>query len=135
MPDRLEKPQGPDPPNEGFPALPSEKEVTDAIARDILRIHEKAYGRGAKAAHSKLVGDFVIVVLDGLDLLPNEEFLVANGQREAVAQVRTRYQAAIQAPFSAAVERATGRKVIGFQSTTSVDEPAFMCEVFKLEPH
>jgi len=109
-------------------------QVTDAVARDILRIHKEAYGRGAKAAHAAVIGDFVIAVLDGLELLPNEEFMVENGQREAVAEIRSRYQIAIQAPFSAAVERATGRRVIGFQSTTSVDEPAFMCEVFRLEP-
>jgi hypothetical protein len=27
----------------------------------------------------------------------------------------------------------TGRKVVGFASTTSVEEPRFMAEVFKLE--
>ena len=48
-------------------------------------------------------------------------------------EVRTRYQHAIRSSFSAAVERATGRTVIGFASTTSIEEPRFMAEVFKLE--
>jgi uncharacterized protein YbcI len=130
--DRRQDPQDPHPREQGDPALPAGAEVTDAIAHDILKIHEEAYGRGARVAHAELVGDFVIVVLDHLDLLPNEEFLVENGQRDAVAQVRTRYQAAIQAPFRAAVERATGRKVVGFQSTTNVEEPPFMVEIFRL---
>jgi uncharacterized protein YbcI len=132
MADRSDEPQDPHPP-EKEPALPSRKQVTDAIARDILRIHEESYGKGAKVASAAVLDDFVVVVLDGLDLLPNEEFLVESGKREAVAHVRRQYQNAIQAPFRAAVERATGRKVIGFESTTSVDEHRFMVEVFKLE--
>jgi uncharacterized protein YbcI len=79
------------------------------------------------------VGDgWVIVILDQLELLPNEEFLVDNGEHDAVARVRTQYQLAIQAPLRAAVERATGRNVTGFASTTSVDEPRFAAEIFKL---
>ena len=48
-------------------------------------------------------------------------------------EVRTRYQHAIRSSFSAAVERATGRTVVGFASTTSLEEPRFMAEVFRLE--
>ena len=48
-------------------------------------------------------------------------------------QVRTQYQHAIRSSFSAAVERATGRTVVGFASTTSLEEPRFMAEVFRLE--
>lgn len=134
MADQSREPQDPHPRQVGDPELPSGKQVTDAIAHDILRIHEESYGRGARIAHAELVGDFVIVVLDDLDLLPNEEFLVQNGQGEAVTQVRRQYQRVIQAPFRAAVERGTGRKVVGFQSTTNVEEPTFMVEIFKLEP-
>jgi hypothetical protein len=75
----------------------------------------------------------VFVVLDGLELLPNEQFLVENGKQDTVMQVRTHYQHAIRSSFSAAVERATGRTVVGFASTTSVEEPRFMAEVFRLE--
>jgi hypothetical protein len=34
--------------------------------------------------------------------------------------------------WSAAIERATARTVIGFASTTSMDEPSFVAEIFKL---
>ena len=50
-----------------------------------------------------------------------------------MSQVRTRYQHAIRSSLSAAIERATGRRVIGFASTTNVDEPRFVAVVFKLE--
>jgi uncharacterized protein YbcI len=133
MADRADEPQDPHPPRKANPAPPTGEQVTGAIAREIHRIHEESYGNGAERANAVVIGDFVVVVLDGLDLLPNEQFLVDQGDRDAVAQVRHQYQRAIQAPFRAAVERATGRRVVGFESTTSVEEPRFMVEVFKLE--
>jgi uncharacterized protein YbcI len=106
--------------------------MQDEVAREILRIHEESYGKGATQAHAFLGEDYVVVVLDDLELLPNEKFLVEHGKHETVLHVRTQYQHAIQASFRAAVERATGRKVIGFASTTSLDEPRFVAEIFKL---
>jgi uncharacterized protein YbcI len=75
----------------------------------------------------------VVVVLDDLELLPNERFLVENGHTDTVIDVRSRYQHAIQTTFSAAIERATGRTVIGFASATSIEDPRFAAEIFKLE--
>ena len=112
---------------------PSEQEVINEISREILRIHEESYGKGAGKAITFLVENFVTVVLDDPELLPNEKFLIDNGKHDTVMQVRTQYQHAIQASFRAAIERAIGRKVIGFASTTSVDEPRFVAEIFKLE--
>lgn len=134
-PDRSEGGQGPEDPGRPEDARqpPTRNEVRDEVAREILRIYEESYGTGAENAET-LVGDnWVIVVLDGLLLLPNEQFLVDNGQQDTVMEVRTRYQHAIRSSFSAAVERATGRTVVGFASTTSLEEPRFMAEVFRLE--
>jgi uncharacterized protein YbcI len=132
--DRPEESEGPaDPDDVGRRrGPPSEKDVTDEIGREILRIHEESYGKGAGAAHTYMGEHFVIVVLDEPELLPNEKFLVENGKYETVVQVRSQYQHAIQASFRAAIERATGRSVIGFASTTSVDDPVFVAEIFKL---
>jgi uncharacterized protein YbcI len=112
---------------------PSDQEVRDEISREILRIHEESYGKGAGGAHTYMGEDFVIVVLDDLELLPNEKFLIENGEYDTVVQVRSQYQHAIQPSFRAAIERATGRNVVGFASTTSVDEPRFVAEIFRLE--
>jgi uncharacterized protein YbcI len=112
---------------------PTAKQVRDEIAREILRIHTESYGKGASLANAIVGDDWVVVVLDDLELLPNEQFLVDHGKYDAVAHVRSQYQHAIQSSFRAAIERATGRKVVGFASTTSVEEPRFMAEVFKLE--
>ena len=108
-------------------------EVEEEIGREILGILEESYGKGAARAKAFVNDDWAVVVLDDLELLPNEQFMVDRGEHDAVAHVRTMYQRAIQGTFSAAIERATGRRVIGFASATSVEEPRFMAETFKLE--
>jgi uncharacterized protein YbcI len=131
-PDRSEGPEDPGRPEDAREP-PSLQQVRDEIAREILRIYEESYGTGAANAETLVGENWVIVVLDGLELLPNEKFLVENGRQDTVMQVRTQYQHAIRSSFSAAVERATGRTVVGFASTTSIEEPRFMAEVFRLE--
>jgi uncharacterized protein YbcI len=132
---RPESEKGPEDPGrpEDARESPTQKQVHDEIAREVLRIYEESYGTGAERAQTLVSDNWVIVVLDRLELLPNEKFLVDNGKQETVLQVRTQYEHAIRSSFSAAVERATGRTVIGFASTTSVEEPRFMAEVFRLE--
>ena len=134
-PDRSEGGQGPEDPGRPEDARqpPTRGEVRDEVAREILRIYEESYGTGAANAETLVADNWVIVVLEGLQLLPNEQFLVENGQLDTVMEVRTRYQHAIRSSFSAAIERATGRTVVGFASTTSLEEPRFMAEVFRLE--
>jgi len=112
---------------------PTQAEIDEEIGREITNILEESYGRGAESAQAIITDGWVIVLLDGLELLPNEQFLVDRGNGDAVAHVRSQYQMAIQGTFRAAIERATGRRVIGFASTTSVAEPRFMAEIFKLD--
>jgi uncharacterized protein YbcI len=134
-PDQSKGPEGPEDPGRRQDARepPTEQQVRGEVAREILRIHEEAYGKGAARAEALVSEGWVIVVLDGLELLPNEQFLIDNGKENVVLQVRTDYEHAIQSSFSAAIERATGRRVAGFASTTSMHEPRFMAEVFRLE--
>ena len=113
---------------------PTDRQVTEAISEQLLHIHRESYGRGAERAVSHVIEDTLVVLLDGLELLPNEEFLVRNGAEDAVAEMRTKYQKAIEPTFRAAVERATGRRVIGFASHVTLEEPRFALEVFRLEP-
>jgi uncharacterized protein YbcI len=132
-PMRDQGPADPDPPP-GEVAEPTAEEIADEICRDLQAIHIGAYGRAAASAQAHLLDDTVIVLLDGLELLPNEEFLISQGHDELVASVRTQFQQAIGPTFRAAVERATGRRVIGFASHVQVEEPRFMAEIFRLEP-
>lgn len=134
-PDRPEHPRSPEDPGrpEAAREPPSQQQVRDEIAREILRIYEESYGTGAARAETLVSEGWVIVVLDGLQLLPSEQLLIENGKQDTVMQVRSQYEHAIRSTFSAAIERATGRTVIGFASTTSIEEPRFMAEVFRLE--
>jgi uncharacterized protein YbcI len=100
-------------------------------ADDILQIHLETHGVGAKEARADFFGDSTLVVfLDGLELLPNEEFLISQGETEAVMNARSRYQEAIADRFIAAVERATGRSVESFSSLTNLDGRRFAAEIF-----
>jgi uncharacterized protein YbcI len=132
-PGRQQGPADPDPPREEV-AGPSAEAVADEICRDLLAIHSESYGRTADSAKAYVLDDTVIVLLDGLELLPNEEFLISEGQEDAVTTIRTQYEKSIAPTFRAAVERATGRRVIGFASHIQVEEPRFMAEFFRLEP-
>lgn len=107
--------------------------VEQDIARQLLRIHEESYGASAATAHALVGEDAVVVFLDGLELQRSEEFLVGAGEGQAVIDVRGRYQQAIETTFRAAVERATGRRVISFVSATKLD-PNYVVEIFRLEP-
>lgn len=105
--------------------------VEHELAAELLRIHEETYGKGAATTRVHYLQDTVICLLDKLELLPNEQFLVNAGHGAGVVDVRTQYQQAIQPTFSAAVERVTGRRVISFVSATKLD-PHWSVEIFRL---
>lgn len=132
QPHQSEGPEDPSGPDERR-SPPSAEDVTDEISREILRIHEESYGKGAGQVHAFVSDSFVVVVLDDVELLPNEQVLIDHGKHETVIHVRSQYQQAIQASFRAAIERATGRTVVAFGSTTSMEEPRFVAEIFRLE--
>jgi uncharacterized protein YbcI len=136
MPGPPKHPPGPlDPsPEPGEVSAPTDEQVADEICRDLMEIHRESYGRPVASAQAHVLDDTVIVLLDGLQLLPNEVFLIDHGRGEVVENVRSQYQKAIEPTFRAAVERATGRRVIGFTSHVHMEEPRFMTEIFRLEP-
>jgi uncharacterized protein YbcI len=134
-PRRYEGPADPFEPERKAAERPTERQVAEAIAEQLLRIHRESYGRGAQRALTHVIDDTLVVLLDGLELLPNEEFLVQNGQGDAVTHLRSMYQKAIEPTFRAAVERATGRRVIAFASHITLEEPRFALEIFRLKPH
>jgi uncharacterized protein YbcI len=131
-----EHPRGPaDPsPQRGEVTAPTDQQVADEICRELLAIHADSYGSPAGGAEAHVLDNTVVVLLHGLDLLPGEEFLIQEGQGQAVSNVHIQYQKAIEPTFRAAVERATGRRVLGFASQIQVEEPRFMTEIFRLEP-
>jgi len=108
--------------------------VESEIAREILAIHVESYGHGAANVRAHVLDDTVVVLLDGLELEPGEELLIAEGDADAVIAMRKEFQQAIAATFSAVIERSTGRRVNAFASQQQVSEPRFAAEIFRLAP-
>jgi uncharacterized protein YbcI len=107
--------------------------IAEELGRELLEIHIGAYGTSADSVRVHLLGDDVIVFLDGLKLQRNEEFLIEKGREDLVLATRHAFQQSIESTFRAAVERATGRTVTAFLSTTHLD-PDFSIEAFRLAP-
>jgi uncharacterized protein YbcI len=105
-----------------------EAEVSEQLATELLRLHSESYGKGAGASRVYMNDDLVVCLLDDVELLPNEQFLIENGHGDGVVDVRGRYQSAIEATFRAAVERITGRRVVSFASVTKLN-PTYVVEL------
>jgi uncharacterized protein YbcI len=113
---------------------PDAEAIAAELRDEIAAIHRDSYGKGAVEVKAHLLDNVIIVILEGLELLPNEEFMIEQGQADAVGELRRQFQLAIEPTFRAAAERATGRRVVGFVSHTHLEEPRFAVEVFRLGP-
>ncbi len=111
----------------------SEGEARAQIASEMHDVHESAYGTGAETVDVYMVDDVVMVWLNDLELTLAERSLLDGGNSEAVLQTRAAFQEAIEPTFTAIVERATGRRVADFLSTTSL-APLCSVELFRLHP-
>ena len=107
--------------------------VREEIEREILRVHEEAYGTTPNTVQVHLVDDVVLVLID-VELSTAERTLLDAGRGDAVKATRETFQEAIGPTFTAIAERATGRTVISFVSHMNVDPP-FAVELFRLKPH
>lgn len=112
-------------------AAPHDADAAAAISRELLRIHNESYAPGNTTAKTYITDDAVICFLDHLELLPNEAFMIENGETRLVVEMRRSIQRAAGPSFIAAVERATGRTVTNFFSETALDPP-FSVELFRL---
>jgi uncharacterized protein YbcI len=106
--------------------------VREEIAREILRLHQEAYGTGAQNVQVHVADDLVLVVID-VELSTAEETLLGAGRGDAVKATRETFQMAVSPTFKAIAERATGRTVVSFISHMNVDPP-FAVELFRFKP-
>lgn len=113
---------------------PPAETTKEEIAREIARVHLESYGERARDVMVALHEDFVAVMMN-VDLSQGERTLVDAGRADAVRRSREVYQETIAATFVAIVERATGRRVVGFASRAVIDDPApWAAEIFRFEP-
>jgi uncharacterized protein YbcI len=108
-------------------------EAVEELRTELLRIHEESYGASARRIQVHILEDAVVCFLDELELMPNEKFLIESGRSQGVIELRNQYQQAIETTFRAAVERATGRRVVSFVSATKL-APNYAVEIFRLAP-
>jgi uncharacterized protein YbcI len=113
-------------------AKPDRTDVEATIAAELMRVQRESYGAGADRIDVHLDGDTVLAVID-VELTPAERTLLGAGNADAVKTTREAFQQAIAPTFSAIVERATGRRVVGFISAMNI-EPLFAIEFFRLAP-
>ena len=96
-------------------------EMRATISREIVRLQAEYYGKGPTKAKTYIVEDLVVVVLEE-SFTRAEKTLAARGEREAIQQIRRRFQQHMADDFTSVVERATGRKVRTFLSETDIDQ-------------
>jgi uncharacterized protein YbcI len=90
------------------------------------------YGRGPTRTKSYYEDDLVTCLLRG-GFSRVERTLLEGGRGSSVIQQRMEFQELMRERFQAVIERATGRRVIGFMSGNQ-QHPDIMCEVFILAP-
>ena len=96
-------------------------EMRAMISKEIVRLQAEYYGKGPTKAKTYIVDDLVVVVLEE-SFTRAEKTLVERGEREAIQQIRRRFQQAMADSFTSVVEQATGRKVRAFLSETDVEQ-------------
>jgi uncharacterized protein YbcI len=107
-------------------------EELTAISDGLVALLKEFYGRGPTQAKSYYQDDLVVCILRG-GYTQVEQTLREGGRGSAVIEQRMEFQELMRERFKEVVERATGRKVIGFMSGNQ-QEPDLMCEVFVLDP-
>jgi uncharacterized protein YbcI len=107
-------------------------DVLTAISDGMVGLLREFYGRGPTRAKSYFEDDLVVCLLRG-GFSRVEQTLLEGGRGAAVIQQRMEFQDLMRERFTAVIEQATGRRVIGFMSGNQQD-PDIMCEVFILAP-
>jgi uncharacterized protein YbcI len=107
-------------------------DMLTAISDGMVALLKEYYGRGPTRAKSYYEDDLVVCLLRG-GFTRVEQTLLDGGRGSSVIQQRMEFQELMRERFEAVIERATGRRVIGFMSGNQQD-PDIMCEVFILAP-
>ena len=106
--------------------------VRTAISDGMVALLKEFYGVGPTQAKTYYSDDLVVCLLRG-GFTRVEQTLLEGGRTAAVIQQRMEFQEVMRSRFTAVIEEATGRRVVGFMSGNQQD-PDMICEVFVLAP-
>jgi uncharacterized protein YbcI len=101
------------------------------ISNAMVGLKKEFYGKGPTKAKTYINDNYVFCVLQG-GITRNEETLIAAGQEMLVREFRLRFQEAMADATTEAIERLTGRRVIGYHSQIVFD-PEHAFEIFVLD--
>jgi uncharacterized protein YbcI len=107
-------------------------DVLTAISDGMVALLKEYYGRGPTQAKTYYQDDLVVCLLRG-GFTRVERTLLDGGYGRAVIEQRMAFQEVMRERFTAVIEHATGRPVVGFMSGNQQD-PDMICEVFVLAP-
>jgi uncharacterized protein YbcI len=113
--------------NQGGPA----ESVRAAISNAVVGLKKGFYGKGPTKAKTFLNDNYVFCVMEG-GLTRNEETLIERGHEDLVRNYRLRFQEAMEDSTVEAIQRITGRRVIGYHSQI-VFNPERAFEIFVLD--
>ena len=105
--------------------------VRAEVSNAMVGLKKDFYGKGPTKAKTFLNDNYVFCVMEG-GLTRNEITLIERGHEDLVRNYRLRFQEAMERPTVEAVERITGRKVIGYHSQI-VFNPERAFEIFVLD--
>jgi len=101
------------------------------LANAMVGLKKEFYGKGPVASKAYINDNYVFVLLEG-GLTRNEETLLDDGKEGLVRDYRLHFQESMTATTTEAVERLTGRKVIGYHSQITF-KPTRGFEIFVLD--
>jgi uncharacterized protein YbcI len=108
-------------------------DVRTAISDGLVALLKEYYGRGPERTKTYVSDDLVVCLLRG-GFTRVEQTLLEGGHGDDVIRQRMVFQDVMRHRFEQVVEKATGRKVIGFMSGNQQD-PDMICEIFVLAPN
>ncbi len=109
-----------------------ERSIKSEVAKAMVGLHKKYYGKGPERAKTYLLDDYVLVVMEG-GLTANEETLIAAGKEDLVRAYRLEFQATMAPTALGAFTDLIGRKVLDYHSQI-VFHPPRIFEIMVLEP-
>jgi len=107
------------------------QEMRAAITNVVVGLKKEFYGKGPTKARTFINENYVFCVMAG-GLTRNEQTLLAHGEHDLVRAYRLRFQEVMAEPTTRAIERVTGRTVIGYHSQIVFD-PEHTFEIFVLD--
>lgn len=107
-------------------------EILTAISDGLVALFKEFYGKGPTRAKTYYEDDLVVCLLRG-GFTRVEETLRDAGRGHEVILQRMAFQDVMRDRFESVIQRATGRRVVGFMSGNQQD-PDMLCEIFVLAP-